>query len=59
MIDAQSALAAPAVTRREDYQPPDWLVPDIALDFDLDPVATRVTAALDVTRSSAHARPLR
>ena len=37
MIDAQSALASPAVTRREDYQPPDWLVPDIALDFDLDP----------------------
>jgi len=59
MIDAQSALAAPLVTRREDYQPPDWLVPDIALDFDLDPSSTRVTAILDVTRSSAHERPLR
>ena len=59
MIDAHSALAHPAVTRREDYQPPDWLVPDIALDFDLDPTTTRVTAVLDVTRSSAHDRPLR
>ncbi|MDB5679301.1 aminopeptidase N [Sphingomonas bacterium] len=59
MIDAQSALATPTVKRREDYQPPDWLVPDIALDFDLDPATTRVTAVLDVTRSSAHDRPLR
>ena len=59
MIDAQSALASPTVIRREDYQPPDWLVPDIALDFDLDPATTRVTAVLDVVRSSAHNRPLR
>ena len=59
MIDAQSAFAAPAVTRREDYQPPDWLVPDIALDFDLDPATTRVTAVLNVTRSGVHDRPLR
>ncbi|MBN8815830.1 MAG: aminopeptidase N [Sphingomonas sp.] len=59
MIDAQSALAAPAITRREDYRPPDWLVPDIALDFDLDPAATRVTAMLDVVRDGAHDHPLR
>jgi aminopeptidase N len=59
MIDAQSALASPTVIRREDYTPPDWLVPDIALDFDLDPATTRVTAILEVTRSSAHDRPLR
>ncbi|THD37520.1 MAG: aminopeptidase N [Sphingomonas sp.] len=59
MIDAQSALATPTITRREDYRPPDWLVPDIALDFDLDPATTRVTATLDVVRSSAHDRPLR
>jgi aminopeptidase N len=59
MIDAQSALANPVVTRREDYSAPDWLVPDIALDFDLDPATTRVKAALDVTRNGDHDRPLR
>jgi aminopeptidase N len=59
MIDVQSALADPIVTRREDYSPPDWLVPDIALDFDLDPATTRVKAALDVTRNGDHDRPLR
>ena len=59
MIDVQSALADPIVTRREDYSAPDWLVPDIALDFDLDPATTRVKAALDVTRNGDHDRPLR
>ena len=63
MIDAQSALAnppmTPGVTRREDYHAPDWLVPDIALDFDLDPATTRVKAALDVTRNGDHDHPLR
>ncbi|HEX4693027.1 aminopeptidase N [Sphingomonas sp.] len=59
MIDAQSAFANPSVTRREDYRAPDWLVPDIALDFDLAADVTRVKAALDVTRNGAHDRPLR
>jgi aminopeptidase N len=59
MIDAQSALARPHVTRRDEYRAPDWLVPDIALDFDLDPAATRVTAVLDVTRNGDHDRALR
>ena len=59
MIDAQSALATPHVTRREDYRPPDWLVPDIALDVDLDPATTRVAAIFDVVRGCAHDRPLR
>ena len=59
MIDAQAALANPTVTRREDYSAPDWLVPDIALDFELDPATTRVKAALDVTRNGDHDRPLR
>ena len=59
MIDAQSALANPPVTRREDYEVPDWLVPDIALDFDLAPGTTRVKAALDVVRNGDHDRPLR
>jgi len=63
MLDVHSTLAAapaaPHVVRREDYRPPDWLVPDIALDFDLAPGATRVSAKLSVTRNGAHDRPLR
>ena len=51
--------AAPAVIRREDYRPPLWLVPEISLDFDLDPRTTRVTARLTVTRNGSHDRPLR
>src|SRR6476659_988886 len=45
--------------RREDYRPPDWLVPEIRLDFDLDPERTRVRASLDVVRNGDHDRPLR
>ena len=44
--------------RREDYRAPDWQVPEIALDFDLDPAATRVRARLTVARGGAHDRPL-
>ncbi|HEX7856514.1 MAG TPA: aminopeptidase N [Sphingobium sp.] len=51
--------AAPAVIRREDYHVPDWLVPDIALEFDLDAEVTRVKARLSVTRNGSHDRPLR
>src|SRR6266576_2756984 len=45
--------------RREDYRPPDWLVPQIDLDFDLQPGRTRVRATLSVERNGAHDRPLR
>ncbi len=58
MADAQNAPQAPRITRREDYREPDWFVPDIALDFDLDPAATRVKAVLHVTRNGSHDRPL-
>src|SRR5690349_2810474 len=44
--------------RREDYRPPDWLVPEIALDFALDGDATRVRATLSVERNGDHSRPL-
>ncbi|MDB5662063.1 MAG: aminopeptidase, partial [Sphingomonas bacterium] len=60
MLDIQTAAAqAPHAIRREDYRPPDWLVPEVALDFDLDPQATRVSARLEVRRNGDHARPLR
>ena len=50
MLDAQNAPAAPAAIQREDYRPPDWLVPEIALDFSLDAARTIVRATLKVTR---------
>ncbi|OYX52190.1 MAG: aminopeptidase N [Sphingomonas sp. 32-66-10] len=61
MIDALDATPPlqPRVIRRADYAQPDWLVPDIDLDFDLAPGGTRVRARLSVTRNGAHARPLR
>ncbi|UXC90306.1 aminopeptidase N [Sphingobium sp. RSMS] len=59
MADNSSSLTVPHIVRREDYRPPDWLVPDIALDFDLDAAATRVHATLSVTRNGDHDRPLK
>ena len=55
--DTQTIPEAPpspthVTVRREDYRPPDWLVPEIALDFALDPAATRVRATLNVVRES-------
>jgi aminopeptidase N len=58
MIDAQTAAQTPQITRRDAYREPDWRVPEIALDFDLDPSATRVIATLHVERNGAHDRPL-
>jgi aminopeptidase N len=61
MADIQStaASAPPAVIRRSDYRPPDWLVPDVALAFALAPNATQVRARLSVTRNGDHDRPLK
>ena len=58
-MDLPQTLSAPVVTRREDYRPPEWLVPDLALDFALDAAATRVRATLTVKRNGKHAEPLR
>ena len=59
MLDAQNAVAAaPAVIRREDYRPPDWLVPEIALDFDLEPEKTVRPRDADVD-AQRRARPRR
>ncbi|MCW4462557.1 aminopeptidase N [Sphingomonas sp. BT-65] len=57
MIDALATT--PHVTRRQDYRAPDWLVPEIALDFDLDPARSQVRATLTVERNGAHDRVLR
>lgn len=53
------ATAPPHTIRRGDYRPPDWLVPQIALEFDLDPARTVVRARLEVVRDGDHSRPLR
>ena len=59
MTDVTAPLAAaPAIIRREDYAQPDWLVPDVALDFRLDAHRTEVSARLTVTRNGEHDRPL-
>jgi len=51
---AQTATPPPPpVIRREDYQPPAWLIPQIALDFALSLDATRVVSKLSVTRNPA------
>jgi aminopeptidase N len=56
MPDASHAAAAPpAPVRREDYRPPDWLVPEIALEFDLGAERTLVRSILQVERSETAA----
>ena len=57
-MDMQQTLTAPRITRREDYLPPAWLVPEVSLDFRLDAAATRVRATLQVTRIGVD-QPLR
>ena len=57
LTDTPPAPAHVAI-HREDYRPPDWLVPEIALDFDLGIDATRVTATIAVVRNGDHDRPL-
>src|SRR6218665_3687781 len=48
---ASAAPKAPPVILRADYRPPEWLVPEIALDFALDLDATRIVATLQVRRN--------
>jgi len=59
MLDIQTATALPHITRRDAYRAPDWMVPETALDFVLDPAASRVKARLEVARNGAHDHPLR
>lgn len=59
MSDMQSAAAMPSAIQREDYRPPQWMVPAIALDFQLDPRRTLVRARLTVSRHGDHDAPLR
>ncbi|PZN95438.1 MAG: aminopeptidase N [Alphaproteobacteria bacterium] len=58
MLDAQAIPQLPNAVRLADYRPPDWLVPEVALDFTLDPDRTIVRSRLSVRRNGDHARPL-
>ncbi len=58
MTDASSTPAIPATIHRGDYRPPEWQVPDIALDFALGIEETRVSAALSVVRHGDAPVPL-
>ena len=53
------AAGPPGLVRREDYRPPDWRVPEIVLEFELDPARTRVKARFEVIREGSHRLPLR
>lgn len=46
-------VVAPQVIHRADYRPPEWLVPEIALDFALSLNATTVQATLEVRKNPA------
>jgi aminopeptidase N len=60
MLDAQNAPAAPpAAIRREDYRAPDWLVPEIALHFELDAENSVVRSTMQVERNGPQGAPLR
>ncbi len=61
-ITTQSPAPAPApppLIRRADYRPPEWHVPEVALDFTLGVERTLVAATLNVTRAAEGGRTLR
>ena len=49
--DAATPPHVETTIRREDYRPPDWLVPEVALDFALGLDEAAVTATLKVRRN--------
>src|SRR3546814_20639688 len=59
MLDALKVSAPPAAVLRQDYREPDWLVPEIALEFDLAADRTVVRATLSVECNGPHDAPLR
>ncbi len=52
MADAATTPQEPVTIRREDYRPFGWLIPEIALDFDLGVTSTRVASQLTVQRNA-------
>jgi aminopeptidase N len=58
MTDASSTPAVPVTIHRGDYRPPEWQVPDIALDFALGIAETKASASLSVVRHADAPVPL-
>jgi len=56
--DSTTTAPGPIVVHRGDYLPPDWMVPEVALDFRLNADRTEVITRLSVSRNGDHARPL-
>lgn len=52
LADAAPTPHEPPTIRREDYRPFPWLVPEVALHFDLGLDATRVVSTLTVARNA-------
>jgi aminopeptidase N len=52
-MDISSAPPAPKVIQRAEYQPPEWLVPEVTLSFNLGIEQTKVVATLKVKRNAA------
>ena len=50
---AQAEASAPQPVRLEDYRPPDYLVDQVDLRFNLQPATTEVRARLAVRRNPA------
>ena len=48
----------PNAVHLKDYRAPDYRISEVALDFSLDPVATRVAARMRVTRIGSAGAPL-
>ena len=60
MPDARPIHAQPPpAIKREDYRPPEWQVPEIALEFELAAERTIVRSRLEVERAGVHKRPLK
>ena len=48
----------PKTIYRQSYQPPDFLISDVDLAFDIHEGTTRVVSKLTIERNGQHARPL-
>ncbi len=57
-MDARGAPQKLDLVKLADYRPPDWLVPEIELRFELGLETTLVHARLKVVRGGEHDRPL-
>ena len=53
MADAAPEPKEPLLIRREDYAPFAWLVPEVALAFELGLERTRIRSTLTVQRNSS------